>query len=65
MGSQNISREANPLLFWRNDVLYKNLVITAQKYYSFQMSSVASLSVQSQWQVLFKQIYEIGRHPII
>ncbi|GBP34585.1 Zinc finger BED domain-containing protein 1 [Eumeta japonica] len=40
--SPNISRDADPLLFWHNDVLYSHLKKLAQKYFSFQMSSVAS-----------------------
>ncbi|GBP82558.1 Zinc finger BED domain-containing protein 4 [Eumeta japonica] len=40
--SPNIPRDADPLLFWHNDVLYPHLKKLAQKYFSFQMSSVAS-----------------------
>lgn len=40
--SPNISRDADPFVFWRHDVLYPNLKKMAQKYFSFQMSSVAS-----------------------
>ncbi|KAL0818844.1 hypothetical protein ABMA28_008164 [Loxostege sticticalis] len=40
--SPNISRDEDPFVFWRNDVLYPNLKKIAQKYFSFQMSSVAS-----------------------
>ncbi|GBP06219.1 Zinc finger BED domain-containing protein 4 [Eumeta japonica] len=39
--SPNIPRDADPLLFWQNDVLYPHLKKLAQ-YFSFQMSSVAS-----------------------
>ncbi|GBP04715.1 hypothetical protein EVAR_3670_1 [Eumeta japonica] len=50
--SPNIPRDADPLLFWHNDVLYPHLK-NWRKYFSFQMSSVASERLFST-QVSFK-----------